>query len=225
MMTDKSQTVFLVDDDPSVRKVLPRALKQHGLSVESFSSADNFLAAYSDQPGCLVLDVRMPNMSGLELQTLLIRQGINLPIIFITGHGGVSESVQAIKSGAIDFLEKPFRSQDLIQLISEAFSLNRAVTAQSRKEKTVRENLARLTAREKDVLQLLLEDEKILSSKEIAKKLGISHRTVEHHRSRILDKTNTRSVAELSALIAAVGAPTAFVEHTANTKQYQSIVN
>lgn len=204
MISDKAQTVFLVDDDLSVLKVLPRSLEQHGLSVMSYSSADDFLAAYSDQPGCLVLDVRMPHMSGLELQNRLIEHSINLPIIFITGHGGVPESVQAIKGGAIDFLEKPFRSQVLVQLIKEAFTVNRAINEQSKKEREVRENLARLTARENDVLSLLLESDKILSSKEIARKLGISHRTVEHHRSRILEKTNTRSVAELNALVSHV---------------------
>lgn len=197
--------VFLVDDDPAILKVLPRALRRHGLEVEAFSSAAEFLAFYSNTPGCLVLDLSMPGMTGLELQDELTRRQLNIPIIFITGHGGVRQSVQALKAGAIDFLEKPFLPEVLLQRIDEALLEDSKSRSQLQLKKDKRALFAKLTERELDVFHLLYGAIEIPSNKEIARKLGISHRTVEQHRSRILDKTRTKSVSEVLALAHEVG--------------------
>ncbi len=193
--------VFLVDDDPAILKALPRALRQHGLEVEAYSSATEFLAGYTDKPGCLVLDLSMPEMSGLELQTELARRQIVIPTIFITGHGGVPESVQALRAGAIDFLEKPFLPETLLQRIDEALAQDNRNRVRTQEVENIRSRFARLTDRERDVFRLLVESNPPPSSKVIARELDISHRTVEHHRSRILEKTRTASVPELRALV------------------------
>lgn len=204
-MNCRKPIVFLVDDDPAILKALPRALRRHGLEVEVFSSAAEFLAFYSNTPGCLVLDLRMPGMTGLELQDELIRRRLNIPIIFITGHGGVRQSVQALKAGAIDFLEKPFLPEVLLQRINEALLEDSKRRSQLQLKKDKRALFAKLTGRELDVFHMLYGSKEIPSNKEIARKLGISHRTVEHHRSRILDKTRTKSVSEVLALALDVG--------------------
>jgi len=197
--------VFLVDDDPSILKALPRALRQHGLEVEAYASATEFLEAYTDKPGCLVLDLSMPDMTGLELQTELSRRQINIPTIFITGHGGVPESVQALRAGAIDFLEKPFMPEMLLQRIEEALAQDHKNRVRLKEEEDVRSRFARLTDRERDVFRLLVENSTVPSSKIMARELDISHRTVEHHRSRILEKTQTSSIPELRALVKELG--------------------
>lgn len=193
--------VFLVDDDPAILKALPRALRQHGLDVEPYASALEFLESYDDQPGCLVLDLSMPDMTGLELQTELAQRQINIPIIFITGHGGVPESVQALRAGAIDFLEKPFLPETLLQRIEEALEQDHRERARVQEEGEIRSRFARLTDRERDVFRMLVEKSEVPSSKVMARELNISHRTVEHHRSRILEKTQTASIPELRALV------------------------
>jgi len=197
--------VFLVDDDPSILKALPRALRQHGLDVEAFSSAIEFLDAYVDKPGCLVLDLSMPEMTGLELQTELSRRQITIPIIFITGHGGVPESVQALRAGAIDFLEKPFLPETLLQRIEEALAQDHKERVRINEQDAIRGRFARLTDRERDVFRKLVESSTVPSSKVMARELEISHRTVEHHRSRILEKTQTASIPELRALVKELG--------------------
>ena len=197
--------VFLVDDDPAILKALPRALRQHGLDVEPYGSALEFLDGYDDQPGCLVLDLSMPDMTGLELQAELAQRQITIPIIFITGHGGVPESVQALRAGAIDFLEKPFLPETLLQRIEEALEQDHRDRAQSKKEGEIRSRFARLTDRERDVFRMLVESSEVPSSKVMARELDISHRTVEHHRSRILEKTQTASIPELRALVKELG--------------------
>ncbi len=204
MLTHKP-VVFLVDDDPAILKALPRALKRHGLDVQAFESAREFLEVYDKEPGCLILDLSMPDMTGLELQRELIRLEIEIPIIFITGHGGVSESVQALRAGAIDFLEKPFLPEVLLQRIDEAITQDLKVRTHSLQQDKIRSRFARLTERERDVFRLLVAGREIPSSKEMARTLGISHRTVEHHRSRMLEKTKTKSVSELRALAKEVG--------------------
>ena len=197
--------VYLVDDDPSVRKVLVRGLSRRGLTVEAFDSAKNFLDNYSpEQPGCLILDLSMPDMNGLELQKELIERNITIPIIFITGHGGVQESVQALKAGAIDFLEKPFLPETLADRIAEAFAEDKKARNTTQKVVHIRNGFERLTSREQEICQLILESQANLSSKQIASELGISHRTVEQHRSRILEKTGAQSVHELLSLAAAI---------------------
>jgi len=163
--------VFLVDDDPSILKALPRALRQHGLDVEPFASATEFLDGYTDKPGCLVLDLSMPDMTGLELQAELARRQISIPIIFITGHGGVPESVQALRAGAIDFLEKPFLPEMLLQRIEEALAQDHRTRVRNKEEEDVRGRFARLTDRERDVFRLLVESSSVPSSKVMAREL------------------------------------------------------
>lgn len=204
-MTSDKPVVFLVDDDPAVLKALPRALRRHGLDVEAFASAREFLSSYTDRPGCLVLDLSMPGMSGLELQQELIKLELEIPIIFITGHGGVPQSVQALRAGAVDFLEKPFLPETLRHRIDEAIAKDRKARIRSLHIKDVRARFARLTEREYEVFLLLADKDSAPSSKEIARSLGISHRTVEHHRSRILEKTATKSVLELKTLAMEAG--------------------
>ncbi len=198
-MEVENQTVFIVDDDPSVLRTLPRALMRRGYNVEAYESGHDFLQANAGvKPGCLILELSMPGMSGLELQQELLELDSRMPIIFITGHGGVPESVKAMRAGAIDFLEKPFEPEILIERIEEALAKDKENQREYQKQKQTRQRFERLTNRERDVLDcLLLSDTKKVSSKGVAQVLGISHRTVEQHRSRILEKTQTSSLPEL----------------------------
>jgi FixJ family two-component response regulator len=197
-MNENVLTVFLVDDDPDVRSSLSRALGKRDFVVETFASAAAFLAIYDGtRPGCLLLDYGMSEMNGLELQDHLNDAGHDIPIIFITGHGGIAESVRAMKSGAVDFLEKPFRQQTLVNCINEAFAKAVENDALKAKTKVHRENFARLTVREQEITQLMVSNSSSISSKEIGRQLDISPRTVDHHRARILEKMATKSVAEL----------------------------
>lgn len=197
-MPDQNLTVFLVDDDPDIRSSLSRALKKRAYSVESFASAAAFLDVFDGtRTGCVLLDYGMSNMNGLELQQNLIDAGHSIPIIFITGHGGIAESVKAMKAGAVDFLEKPFRQQTLINCIDEAFAKALMFQEVAAKSKIHHENFARLTSREKEIAQLMVLNSSSISSKEIGRQLTISPRTVDHHRARILEKMGTNSVAEL----------------------------
>ena len=197
-MSDHVMTVFLVDDDPDIRSSLSRALSKRGFNVETFPSAVAFLDAYNEQSdGCLLLDYGMADMNGLELQQHLADAGQTIPIIFITGHGGIAESVMAIKAGAVDFLEKPFRQQTLVDCINEAFSKAQRTQQNVAKNKIHHDNFARLTTREKEIAQLMVSDSSTVSSKEVGRLLDISPRTVDHHRARILEKMATKSVTEL----------------------------
>ncbi len=201
-------TVFLVDDDERVRTSLSRALEKRGFPVDTFASAAEFLEAYDpSRPGCMVLDYEMPGLNGLELQKKLVTDGVFIPIIFISGHGGVPESVQAMKLGAVDFLEKPFRQHLLVECIETAFKTdirNRTARATSR---AARERFAQLTAREKEIAQFMIANPSNTSSKEIGRELDISPRTVDHHRARILEKMGIRSVAELIDLSVSASLP------------------
>jgi len=197
-MANPDLVVFLVDDDPAIRKSLPRALSGRGYNVESFASAKEFLDAFQpDRTGCLVLDLSMPEMDGLELQAHLAEVAPILPIIFITGHGNIPQSVQALRGGALDFIEKPFRQEALLLRIDEAFASHRAREALNENPETIKERLARLTDRELDVLRLLTGTTEKLSNKEIARELDISHRTVEHHRARMMEKLGATGIADL----------------------------
>ena len=201
-MPNTALTVFVIDDDEGIRTSLARALQKRGYEVETHASARSFLESYDpDRPGCLVLDYGMPDMNGLELQKHLNANGMQLPIIFITGHGGVPESVQAIKGGALDFIEKPFPQSALIERIEAAFEIARGQmrVADSQRQKQLR--IDSLTARELEVLRLIVLRPSEASSKEVAAHFGISPRTVDHHRARILDKLDVSSVAELIALV------------------------
>lgn len=194
-------TVFLVDDDEAIRNSLARALQKRDYRVETFASAADFLLRYDGEaPGCLILDYGMPGMNGLELQAWLARAGHALPIIFITGHGGVPESVQAIKAGALDFLEKPFRQSVLIERIETAFAMVAEHHAARAGTERLKAKFDRLTSREMEIVSHMVSNPSETSSKEVGARLGISPRTVDHHRARILEKLQIRSVAELISM-------------------------
>lgn len=201
-MDDRKPTVFVVDDDQDIRTSLTRALGQRGFEVEAYDSAVAFLDAYDNRAGCLVLDYGMPGMNGLELQAVLNRRDSPLAIVFVTGHGGVPESVQAMKGGAVDFLEKPFRQSVLVERIETAFGIAASRQAAQEARRGIRARFDRLTAREEEIVARMIENPAEVSSKEIGNYLGISPRTVDHHRARILEKLEVRSLVELVDLAA-----------------------
>ena len=191
-------TVFLVDDDLEIRTTLSRALTKRAFTVRAFETALDFLAAYdASLPGCLVLDYGLPEMNGLELQSVLAQKQITIPIIFISGHGGVPESVQAMKGGAVDFLEKPFRQHVLVDCITAAFATDMAAREKQMTRQSAQQSFASLTAREKEIANFMIANPSNTASKEIGRQLNISPRTVDHHRAHILAKMNIKSVAEL----------------------------
>ena len=207
-VTDRQSTVFLVDDDERIRISLSRALGKRGFQVSTFASAEDFLEGYDpDLPGCLVLDYGMPGLNGLELQEHLSRERISIPIIFISGHGGIPESVQAMKGGAVDFLEKPFRQHVLVDCIERSFKKDLESRAIRENTRSARERYDMLTAREKEVARFMIANPSNTSSKEIGRELDISPRTVDHHRARILEKMGIRSVAELIDLSVSASLP------------------
>ena len=191
--------VLVVDDDEAVRGSLKLLLKSAGLAARAYASATEFLAAHDDdQPGCLVLDIRMPGMSGLELQDELNRRGAIIPVIFVTGHGDVPMAVEAMRRGAMDFLQKPFRDEDLIDRINKALARDRDNRAQLEAHDAIRTRLSRLTPREMQVLRLLTLGK---SNKQMAGDLGVSQRTVEIHRAHLMRKTEATSVAQLVRMV------------------------
>ncbi|MEN8106689.1 MAG: response regulator [Pseudomonadota bacterium] len=191
-------TVFLVDDDQAVRDALELLLETAQLRTESFDTAEAFLDACDpDRPGCLVLDIRMPGMSGIKLQGALVARGIITPVIFLTGHGNVSMSAQAFRSGAVDFMEKPFEEGMLLERIHEAIRLDQSNREALAKQANANALLASLTPREREVMGLVVAGK---ANKEIAKELDLSHRTVETHRRWIMTKTGARSLADLIEL-------------------------
>lgn len=192
------KTVYVVDDDESVRTALSRSLEKRGYIVQCYDSGDGFLQSYqSGQTGCLVLDVRMPGMSGLELQEHLIDKHPSLPIIFVTGHGDIPMSVRAMKNGAFEFLEKPYSVDSLQQHIELAIEKSVGLLEQETYTTEINQRFDKLTARELDVMRLLVAGIANNSNKEIARELDISHRTVDDHRARIMSKMQARSLAEL----------------------------
>ncbi len=198
-MSETTDTVFVIDDDESIRTSLRLLLNSAGLESWTLSSAREFLETYRpDQPGCLVLDVRMPGMSGLELQRQLNLRGAILPIIFITGHGDVRMAVEAMRHGAFDFLQKPFREQDLIDRIQSALAKDLQTRAALKERERIRRRLAFLTPREHEVLTLLTRGK---PNKVMAQELGVSRRTVEIHRSRIMEKCGASSLADLVRMV------------------------
>jgi len=191
-------TVFIIDDDEAVRDSIKELASSVGLAAATFRSALEFLEAFdAARPGCLVLDVRMARMSGLALQAKLDEMGARIPIVFISGHGDIAMAVNAIKAGAVDFVQKPYHEQQLLDAINEALRKDAALRAPKGDGSGLAERLGTLTAREREVMDLAL---KGLPSKVIAKELGISHRTVELHRSRLLEKLGVSSVTELMRL-------------------------
>ena len=202
-MNDGRQTVFVVDDDAAVRGSLAMLLKSVSLEVKTFESAGQFLEQLPPEPGgCLVLDIRMPGMSGLELQQQLKLRGCPLPIIFITGHGDVSMAVHAMREGAIDFIEKPFRDQELLDRIYQALELDRSRRRVADEAVQLRERFAGLTPREHDVMLRIARGQ---ANKVIAIDLGLSERTVEIHRAKVMHKTGAKSLAELVSMTARLG--------------------
>jgi two-component system, LuxR family, response regulator FixJ len=188
-------TVFVVDDDPAMRDSLCWLLQSVDLHVETYPSADAFLAAYDvGRPGCLVLDVRMPGMSGLNLQDELRTRNIRLPIIMLSGHAEVPTAVRALKAGAIDFMEKPFSDELLLDRIRQAIDLDREQRDAGARRAAVAERYALLTPREREVMELVTAGK---ANKVIAADLGLSPKTVEVHRAAVMDKMHADSVADL----------------------------
>lgn len=194
-MNPENPTVYVVDDDVSVREALQNLLQSVGLRVETFSSADRFL---SSQPGiapsCLILDVRLPGLGGLDLQRELAHTNHQIPIVFITGHGDIPMSVRAIKAGAIEFLTKPFREQDLLDAVREAVERDREARSREKETAGLRERYASLTEREQQVLSFVVRG---FINKQIAGEIGISEPTVKLHRGRLMEKMQAESLAEL----------------------------
>ena len=191
----KNPVIMVVDDDSGVRNAMRSLLKSVGLECALYPSAQEFLAAYQpSQPGCLVLDIRMPGMSGLELQQQLNLRGAVVPVIFMTGHGDIPMAVEAMQHGAFDFLQKPFRDQDLLDRIQRAIVKDAEQRQSLGEHERIKAHLESLTAREREVLDLMTQGKQ---NKVIAQDLGVSPRTVEIHRARVMEKMNAQSVAQL----------------------------
>ena len=201
--TPQKASVFIVDDDAAVRDALKFLMRSVGHPVEVYASAQEFLDAYrDDRPGCLVLDIRMPGMSGLELQEKLVERRAIVPIIFITGHGDVPMAVEAMQAGAMDFIQKPFRDQDLLDRINQALDKDAANRQALRELNAIRERLASLTPREREVMDLVVKGK---ANKVIAGDLDLSQRTVEIHRARVMEKMQASSLAHLVRMAIEVG--------------------
>ncbi len=195
---ENSPIVHLVDDDDAVRNAIHMSLVVEGLHVKEYSSAIEFLENYNHQPGCLVADIQMPAMNGLELQKSLDEKNICIPIIFITGHGNISMSVKAMKAGATDFIEKPFAKKDLLKSIKHALKIDFNNRQDYKAVLEIQNRFNLLTTREKEVLHMLVREHARLTNKEIADTLGISKRTIEVHRSNIMAKMLAHTRAELA---------------------------
>ena len=194
-MTDSEPIVFVVDDDASVREAVKRLISTVGLRVETFGSTREFLdGKRPDSPACLVLDVRLPDASGLELQHALAEAGVQIPIIFITGHADVPMTVRAMKAGAVEFLTKPFRGQELLDAIQVAIARDRVARNEQGQIQELRSRYETLTAREKEVLALVVSG---LLNKQVGAELGASELTVKTHRGRVMQKMQAESLADL----------------------------
>lgn len=198
-MPNETPLIHVVDDDPALRRALLFLLESLGWPVVAHASAEDFLAAWrADVPGCVVLDIRMPSMSGLELQQAMRNRGIRLPIVFLTGHADVSVAVQAMKHGACDFIEKPFKDQVLLDAVAQAVRGSCAVLAEEYRQRQVADVLSRLSPREQEVARLVARG---LPNKSIAQALDISERTVHVHRQHVMEKAGVGSAAELARLM------------------------
>lgn len=203
-MTDTPrQYVFIVDDDEAIRDSLAWLLESHDLAVRHYESAQAFLDQCDPAlSGCLVLDVRMPDMSGLELHERLRERGSTWPVVFITGHGDVPMAVSALKRGAVDFIEKPFRDEEMLELIRKCLLTDAETRQRQQRDAALRQRAASLTEREREVMQLIVAGN---LNKEIADQLGISVKTVEVHRGRVMEKMAARNAADLVQLSLALG--------------------
>jgi two-component system response regulator FixJ len=203
-MTEPKPTVFIVDDDPAVQKGLRLLMKSVRMNVEAYLGAEEFLDSYNPaRSGCLLVDVRMPGMSGLELQEKLREKKISIPVIMITGYGDVSVAVKAMKKGALDFLEKPFRGQVILERIREAFAEDARIRHKQADQEAIAARLETLTPRERQVMDLVIDGK---PNKVIALELDVSRKTVEFHRSNVMKKMQVDSVAQLVRLLTSIDA-------------------
>jgi two-component system, LuxR family, response regulator TtrR len=201
-MSELSQTIFVVDDDDAMLDSMTWLLEGEGYQVSCFGSGERFLEAWhKGMRGCLVLDVRMAEMSGLELQERLDELGSRLPIIFVTGHGDVPMAVSALQRGACDFIEKPFHNADLLSRIEHALVLDSEIAARHQRDNAIASRLEKLTQREREVMQLVVAGK---LNKQIADELDISMKTVEAHRARVMEKMEVRTLAELVKAVMSV---------------------
>src|SRR6185369_10251072 len=192
-MSEPDPVVFVVDDDPSVRRSTERLLRSAGLKVQTFSSAREFLSSHrSEGPACLVLDVRMPGLSGMDLQKELAQSGIRIPIIFITGHGDIPMSVRAMKAGAVEFLTKPFRSRSLLDAVRAAIERDRSAYKARSETIELRQRYDQLTPREREVMALVVAGQ---LNKQVASELSTTERTIKFHRAHIMEKMGAESLA------------------------------
>lgn len=199
-------TVFVIDDDTRMRAATERLLKSVGLHAESFATPKDFLTRkLPDGPSCLVLDVRLPGMSGLDVQRKLAEAGVQIPVIFITGHGDIPMTVKAMKSGAVEFLTKPFRDQDLLDAIQQALQYQRETRQQQREIQELKERYQSLTVREREVMRLLASG---MLTKQIASRLGTSEITAQVHRGQVMRKMHANSPAELGRMAEKLKLPT-----------------
>lgn len=192
------QTVFAVDDDIAMLASITRSLSMRGYKVEGYQSGETFLEAFgSGKPGCIVLDFGLPGISGLDVQARLIEAKIPAQIIFVTGHGGIPESVKATKAGSIDFLEKPYKPQILIDRVEEALAIDRIQQEKMKEARLRNDVIGSFTQRERQIFDLMMKRPELCSSKGVANELNISPRTVDKHRAQILLKSDCRTVQEL----------------------------
>ena len=205
-MSETDGVVFIVDDDAPLRESLKNLLRSVGLRVEPFASAQEFLRSKrADVPGCLVLDVRLQGLSGLDLQKRMADSDTEMPIIFISGHGDIPMTVQAMKAGAVEFLTKPFRDQDLLDAVQQALERDRRAREQREEIQKLRRRFASLTQREREVMGLVVTG---LLNKQIAGELGTSETTVKVHRHQVMEKMGANSLAELVRMSDRLGLPT-----------------
>jgi len=197
---DSSEVIFIVDDDSALRSGLDTLFRSVGFAVEAFSSAADCLGAMTENSsGCLVVDVRMPGLSGMDLQTRLSEANITLPIIFMSGHGDIPMAVSAMRAGAVDFLEKPFRHHEMLNAVNRALEVDRRQRSNKRETADAQALYARLTPRERDVFNLVVQGR---LNKQVAAELGLSEFTIKQHRGRLMHKMSVGSLAELVTMAA-----------------------